>query len=183
MWKRLAAIAALLLTMLALALALEWSRSVFARDQLDTFLFAHDVRVETFPHHLQVLIMKRHESYSLGTHLSIGLQQYPTQPKYWQPRWTDDGAAWRVQVPLWLPEMFLIALPIWRAGAAIRKWRRHRSGRCATCGYDIRASKDRCSECGTPIPPATLADAYKASAKEDLRLVKDWDALPDQWPR
>lgn len=45
-------------------------------------------------------------------------------------------------------------------GAAIVVYDRRRitredredSGSCLSCGYDLRASKDRCPECGTPIP-------------------------------
>jgi hypothetical protein len=62
-----------------------------------------------------------------------------------------------VSIPLWLPILMLAVL-------LIRQWRRARrpkSGQCSRCGYDIRASPDRCPECGTPVtrapaqPPAS----------------------------
>jgi hypothetical protein len=66
--------------------------------------------------------------------------------------------------PDWLRNVHFIDIPYWFiAGLSaipgiiwlIRKLRRRQQKgfyACAKCGYDLRASKDRCPECGTPIP-------------------------------
>ena len=58
-----------------------------------------------------------------------------------------------------LPYWFLLllfapgALPlIHRLRARHRRARRLRLNHCLSCGYDLRASADRCPECGTPAP-------------------------------
>jgi hypothetical protein len=61
---------------------------------------------------------------------------------------------WRwLRVPYWFMGMVAITMPAARATASVQqRWarRRGRAGACPTCGYDLRASPDRCPECGTP---------------------------------
>jgi hypothetical protein len=62
---------------------------------------------------------------------------------------------WEAGVPLW----FVAALALIPPAIAARSWWRRRrvvEGRCRVCGYDLRASPQRCPECGTPVAaPAT----------------------------
>src|SRR5688500_17904342 len=57
-------------------------------------------------------------------------------------------------IPYWSLALILSIVPV----VALvrdrrRRWQR-RNRRCLQCGYDLRATSDRCPECGTAIPRA-----------------------------
>ena|SRR5437867_4202278 len=65
---------------------------------------------------------------------------------------------------VWVPYWFLVVatalLPVVRIRAWLKRRQRAWAGRCRKCGYDLRATPDRCPECGvsaslkaSPNPP------------------------------
>lgn len=59
---------------------------------------------------------------------------------------------WVVGMPLWGLVVLAGILPSLCLAPSIRRWRRNVEGKCPNCGYDLRASPDRCPECGAAIP-------------------------------
>jgi len=60
---------------------------------------------------------------------------------FW-PMLVPAGVLLGTGLALWLP----------KAIGRHQEVRRLAAGRCARCGYDLRASRDRCPECGTIRP-------------------------------
>ena len=61
------------------------------------------------------------------------------------------------ELPYWCP-LLASGLPLAVAyGLRRRRMRRRGAGCCLRCGYDLRASPDRCPECGRPVGVATDA--------------------------
>jgi hypothetical protein len=67
--------------------------------------------------------------------------------------WTQEQC-WKAAVPFWFISLCCLALPLKRAITRLRERRRSARCHCLPCGYDLRASKVRCPECGTLIDEA-----------------------------
>jgi hypothetical protein len=70
--------------------------------------------------------------------------------QFLEARLGSSGAANVIWLPHWLLLLFLSIAPLnWLLGQRQRK--RKEMGLCLNCGYDLRATPDRCPECGTSV--------------------------------
>jgi hypothetical protein len=81
--------------------------------------------------------------------VSIEAGGFSYQTWYRYPSWRNTA----VCVPLWSIASASAVMPALGLFATIRRRRRFGEGCCAACGYDLRATPDRCPECGLiPVP-------------------------------
>ena len=59
-----------------------------------------------------------------------------------------DHWQWVVVFPGWAVMVPLLVLPATAAASCWQRRRRSARGNCRSCGYDLRATPDRCPECG-----------------------------------
>jgi hypothetical protein len=110
-------------------------------------------------------------------HLNMGYYSVPPRPDSWAHSFLGVGwerGALSSPIASWtaigIPYAYLLALFSLLPAIRLYRWRRcrklNRPGHCAICGYDLRATPDRCPECGTPAPapPSALGQSTVAGA-------------------
>src|SRR5207253_2066674 len=71
----------------------------------------------------------------------------------------SSQSQWWLVVPYWFLILVTSIAPAQWCFSRRRHRRRLHKGLCPICGYDLRASKEKCPECGTPIQPKPAASA------------------------
>ncbi len=68
---------------------------------------------------------------------------------HWRIHFSERmGGGWGGFIPLWMPSGLFVVFLVMRFVPFARLRRRRKLGLCVKCGYDLRASKERCPECG-----------------------------------
>jgi hypothetical protein len=82
----------------------------------------------------------------------LGRAGFAWEPAYWRPngRSGELASVWRVRIPYWSLVTGLGLPPAWWCcRRRARRARQRRAARlCTSCGYDLRATPERCPECG-----------------------------------
>jgi hypothetical protein len=85
--------------------------------------------------------------------VKVGIERVSYSEQYWQI------VLLTLVVPLW-PVIRRVGKLEAKLLQNVRRWLemdRRASALCRRCGYDLRASKDRCPECGTTISPNAVS--------------------------
>ncbi|MGD0767367.1 MAG: hypothetical protein ABSB42_03995 [Tepidisphaeraceae bacterium] len=144
-------IAALSLVVSIGAMAL-WARGRSVNDEIYFNLHSHLIIAGSFPNHFDLIYYRAANYRGRLIEVFPHDKRVPLMPEFWTFRIVGNAFRWEVAVPWWLFLIVGLAMPAMAASRAAKRRRDVRQGRCVSCGYDLRATPDRCPECGS-IPP------------------------------
>ena len=117
--------------------------------------FAYDVKLGPQPPTVygqrKMVVNNTHESYFFRVPIHYGFGKKDDRPRTYLGRTDVEHFA---VAPAWLTAAALAVLPIAWVLRYARRGRRIRIGHCPACGYDLRATPDRCPECGSVVTTA-----------------------------
>jgi hypothetical protein len=122
--------------------------------------WTREIQVPAVPKPLRVVLGEMYEpDLGFDTQRSFRMTRHVgTRPVLTRsdPMITDDNSG--VTFPHWLPMLVLAVAPLWWLGSLLSGHRRRivgracsAKGRCPACNYDLRATPDRCPECGRAV--------------------------------
>jgi hypothetical protein len=110
--------------------------------------WSYPVQSSIAPRNFGFAIVRTHRTLPVYADGTLALGPAATAPS--GPVHQSPISNYSIVIPLWLPFILLVARPIWQLINLPGRKRRKRiiAGQCLNCGYDLRASPDRCPECG-----------------------------------
>ena len=153
-------IVAMISAALAIAFIALWIRSYSpnsaSMQTRDSISFTHDDPLYWIISHPGSLAFCRQKGRNWDAHPLRGFKRFGID---FGGSYGDDGSMlWNLVLPYWMITSLAVVLPMIR----VEVWRRdrrmrHRTARglCPRCGYDLRATPQRCPECGAaPSAPS-----------------------------
>jgi hypothetical protein len=141
MRRRLSNLAAAVSLMLCAATVALWVRSCSVRDDV----VYRSVNVWSHTGRCRFAVVVPPTDFKL---ISADIRHAATQPAYSAFSFYMSNGRLHVCVPHWFVLSVFAAVPAAWLSLYARIRRRLTRGRCASCGYDLRATPERCPECG-----------------------------------